>query len=186
MAIALMLAVGSLLPLPFGPYSKPTSDHRNAIFGLSAQAFEADRGNDPLTATHSDTVHLRRGEFTGPFEADIVRIVDGDTIEARVRIWFGQDITTLVRIRGIDAPELHARCSQEAKGAQAARDYLIALAKEKTAILRNVSLDKYGGRVLAHVTFANAQSTTDITSAMLEQGLARPYQGGKRQSWCES
>jgi hypothetical protein len=44
-----------------------------------------------------------------------------------------------------------------------------------------VGLDKYGGRVLAD---AATRSVPDISTAMLATGLARPYGGGKRQSWC--
>jgi len=139
-----------------------------------------------IAAPHSDTVQLRRGSFAGPFEADLLRVVDGDTIEARVRIWFGQDITTLVRLRGIDATELHARCAEEARGANAARDYLITIAQQKTLVLRDVDLDKYGGRILASVSLSDGSTMTDVSATMLANGLARPYQGGKRGSWCQS
>ena len=45
--------------------------------------------------------------------AEILRVIDGDTFEARVRVWPGLDITTKVRLRGIDAPELRAHCEGE-------------------------------------------------------------------------
>lgn len=139
---------------------------------------------DTTQSIPSATAHLRRANFAGPFEAELLRVVDGDTIEARVRIWFGQEIATLVRIRGIDAPELHARCAEEAQGAQAARDYLARFLRNKNISLRDVGMDKYGGRVLASISVSDGRSTQDISTIMLTQGLARPYQGGKRQSWC--
>lgn len=40
------------------------------------------------------------------------------------------DITTRLRPRGIDAPELHARCDDERVKALAARDALIRLLAE--------------------------------------------------------
>ena len=51
----------------------------------------------------------------------MIRIIDGDTFEARVRVWPGLDVDTKVRLRGIDAAELHARCASELDQAQAAR-----------------------------------------------------------------
>jgi endonuclease YncB( thermonuclease family) len=51
----------------------------------------------------------------------VIRIIDGDTFEARVRVWPGLNVDTKVRLRNVDAPELHARCADELAKAQAAR-----------------------------------------------------------------
>ena len=55
------------------------------------------------------------------YPAEVVRIIDGDTFQARVLVWPGLSVDTKVRLRGIDAPELHARCTDEYAKAQAAR-----------------------------------------------------------------
>jgi endonuclease YncB( thermonuclease family) len=114
--------------------------------------------------------------------AELVRVLDGDTFEARVHVWPGIDITTKVRLRGIDAPELRARCPDERIKAEAARNALAAMLKDGDIMVLRVGLDKYGGRVLAD---AAARSAPDVSAAMLATGLARPYAGGKRQSWCD-
>ena len=49
----------------------------------------------------------------GPVKATVERVIDGDTIEVRAFIWLGQSLLIRVRIDGVDAPELEARCSQE-------------------------------------------------------------------------
>lgn len=36
-----------------------------------------------------ETSAPRRAAFAGPYSARIVRIVDGDTFEARLTVWFG-------------------------------------------------------------------------------------------------
>ena len=113
--------------------------------------------------------------------ADVLRVLDGDTFEARVRIWPGMDVTTRVRLRGIDAPEMHARCDDERAKAIAARDALTRILGEGTVGISRIGQDKYGGRVDADVSTAR---TLDVSAAMLERGLARRYDGGKRQSWC--
>ena len=52
----------------------------------------------------------------GAHEAQVLRVLDGDTFEARVNIWPGVEVTTRVRLRSIDAPEMHARCDDERAG----------------------------------------------------------------------
>src|SRR5581483_6741252 len=75
--------------------------------------------------------------------AQVLRVLDGDTFEARVRVWPGLDITTKVRLRGIDAAELRARCPEERLKAETARDALIALLSEGDVGISGVTLDKY-------------------------------------------
>jgi endonuclease YncB( thermonuclease family) len=120
----------------------------------------------------------RAKPLPGGYAAEVLRVLDGDTFEARVRAWPGIEITARVRLRGIDAPELGgARCAEERAKAEAARDALKAML---VAVMR-VGLDKYGGRVLAD---AATRATPDISAAMLASGLARRYSGGRRESWC--
>jgi endonuclease YncB( thermonuclease family) len=79
-------------------------------------------------------------------------------------------------------PELRARCADERIKAEAARDALAAMLADGDVMITRVGLDKYGGRVLAD---AVTPAVPDVSGAMLVAGLARPYGGGKRQSWCD-
>jgi hypothetical protein len=45
-----------------------------------------------------------------------------------------------------------------------------------------VSLDKYGGRVVAHAT---TRSIPEVSAELLARGVARPYAGGHRDGWCD-
>jgi endonuclease YncB( thermonuclease family) len=108
-------------------------------------------------------------------------VIDGDTFEARVNVWPGIDITTKVRLRGIDAPEMRARCDAEFSRAVAARDALMAIVAQGALGISNVTLDKYGGRIVAD---ASTRDTPDISTALLAAGHARPYQGRRREGWC--
>ncbi len=148
--------------------------------GLSAGALIApvNAGPEPagvLPRPNPDVV-LRTGH-----PARVLRVIDGDTFEARVRIWPGMDVTTRVRLRGIDAPELHARCAAERKGALAARDALARLLAQGGVGVTDVGQDKYGGRVDASVSTG---TTPNVSQAMLAGGFARAYHGGRRRSWC--
>ena len=113
--------------------------------------------------------------------AELLRVIDGDTFEARVRIWPGMEITTKIRLRGIDAPEIHARCDGERVQAVAARDALVRILSEGAIGVARIGQDKYGGRVDADVSTAR---TADVAAAMAERGLVRRYASGRRESWC--
>jgi endonuclease YncB( thermonuclease family) len=113
--------------------------------------------------------------------AEVLRVIDGDTFVARVRIWPGMDVTTRVRLRGIDTPELRARCESEREGALAARDALARILAQGGVGVAEVGQDKYGGRVNASVSTAR---TDDVSEAMIAGGFARRYSGGRRRSWC--
>jgi endonuclease YncB( thermonuclease family) len=115
--------------------------------------------------------------------AQVLRVLDGDTFEARVRLWPGLEITTKVRLRGIDAAELRAKCADERSKAEAARDALTGILAEGDVGIFNVTLDKYGGRVVAS---ASTRTTADVSESLLKAGLVRAYAGGRRESWCIS
>jgi endonuclease YncB( thermonuclease family) len=115
--------------------------------------------------------------------AEVLRVLDGDTFEARVHLWPGLDVTTKVRLLGIDTPELKARCPAERAKAEAARSALTAILAEGSVEISQVKLDKFGGRVDAE---AATQKTPNVSAAMLATGLARNYAGGRRETWCGS
>jgi hypothetical protein len=93
----------------------PPTGHSAA---LAVPAFSAARGGQPaaLGSARPSGLDPRFG-----YSAEVVHVIDGDTFEARVAVWPGIEIKTRVRLRGIDAPELHARCDHEWVRAQAAR-----------------------------------------------------------------
>ena len=99
-----------------------------------------------------------------------------------MRVWPGLDVDTHVRLRGIDAAELHARCADELAKAQAARAALQAMLDQGGVTVARVGIDKYGGRVDAVVA---TRGTADVSAAMLRGGFARAYDGRKRGSWCD-
>ncbi len=138
------------------------------------------------TASESPKPEIRRHNYSrklaGPFPAETMRVIDGDTAEMRVTIWLGQEIITKVRLRDIDAPELRAKCLDELKKAEAAREALTRMLAQDAVFLTEVGYDKYGTRVVAKIVNAVG---TDIGATLVEQKFARPYGGGKRQTWCD-
>jgi endonuclease YncB( thermonuclease family) len=117
----------------------------------------------------------------GGHPAEVLRVNDGDTFEARVHVWPGMQVTTKVRLRGIDAAEFRAQCAEEVRLAAAARDALARMLAEGGVTIGRIDFDKYGGRVVAN---AATRSTPDISDALLKTGLVRAYDGGRRDGWC--
>jgi endonuclease YncB( thermonuclease family) len=160
---AMGFAAGALVrPLP-----------QAAMSPHAAQASVRDSGPPPASAgvvARSDA-----------YPADVIRVIDGDTFEARVRVWPGLDVETKVRLRNIDAPELHAHCADELAKAQAARTALQTMLSAGGVTISRVGIDKYGGRVDATVA---TRETADVSAALLNGGFARSYGGGRRGGWC--
>jgi micrococcal nuclease len=167
--------------------------HANAILLVSifALGLAAGAALAPVTATRGgeagepSSVRTREAAAASTLRpahpVEVLRVLDGDTFEARVRLWPGLEITTKVRLRGIDAPELRARCEEERAKALAARDALQAILDQGDVGISAVTLDKYGGRVVAD---ASTRATPDVSAALLSSGLARSYAGGRREPWC--
>ena len=130
----------------------------------------------------SEAAATDRNRIFGPVAAEVLRIVDGDTLLVSARPWPQQTVEVFVRLRGIDAPEMKARCRQEREAAVAARDRLVRMAGEGTSLLlTNVAGDKYFGRVVADVELPDGSNPAkDLVAA----GLALPYDGGRKAPRC--
>lgn len=120
-------------------------------------------------------------DLAGPVRAVVMRAVDGDTLAVRARIWLDQWVETRVRLRGVDAPELHGKCAGERAAAARAREWL-GQAAGGEVVLSDIGRDKYAGRVLASVS---DEAGRDLSAGLLAAGLARGYDGGKRAGWCD-
>jgi endonuclease YncB( thermonuclease family) len=101
-----------------------------------------------------------------------ISVYDGDTIR------LGDE---RIRIIGLDTPELghRAECEGEARAAERAKQALIGEIAQGNVALQRQGTDRYG-RTLARVTVDGR----DVAATLIAQGLARPYAGGRRESWC--
>jgi micrococcal nuclease len=121
--------------------------------------------------------------FSTPYE--ITRIIDGDTVEIAVGFLPSPLPPKLsIRVMGIDTPEKapRAKCDAEADKAKLASAFTksaVANATEKDVVI--LEWDKYGGRVLGHVILDGHS----LSEMLIEAGLARPYKGEAKSSWCE-
>ena len=107
----------------------------------------------------------------------VVKVRDGDTFViniANVPDVFGNNIA--VRIRGIDTPELNDKREEIRKiSIQAKEELERLLYSGNKIILYDLGRDKYF-RLLASVKVGNI----DVAEYMINRGLAKSYDGGKK------
>ena len=102
--------------------------------------------------------------------ANTISVTDGDTIR------IGDE---RIRVMGLDAPELRGKCREERRLAVRAKDALSRELSSGSIDIQRHGLDKYR-RTLARV-YVNGR---DVAEVLINMGLARPYEGGKRAGWC--
>ena len=115
--------------------------------------------------------------------ATVDYVLDGDTFAARVLL--DEDITITVRVRlaDVDTPEINGKCEREIEMALRARDRLAELLPVGTMVdLRDVADDKYLGRIDARVFTSDGR---DVSRILINEKLGRPYDGDRRDSWCD-
>lgn len=119
-----------------------------------------------------------RDEIPGPVAAEILRVIDGDTLLVEAQPWPQQKMEVYVRIRGIDAPELKSKCERLREAGLDAQRALEALTAQSRKIqLTHISGDKYFGRIVADVVLSDGRSAG---GDLLLAGFVRPYDGGRK------
>lgn len=139
----------------------------------------------PPAASHADNLPVAAASLPSQagrssYRAELIRVVDGDTLEARVALWLDQSLTTRIRLRDIDAPELSGTCPHERERAITARQRLAELVAGGSFLITDVGRDKYGGRVVARI---ETMSGLDVGQALVSEGHARVWQK-RRGNWC--
>ena len=101
-----------------------------------------------------------------------VDAVDGDTVRRN---------GVLIRVVGVDTPELRGKCEAERAAARLARDRVAEIGRAGVAIEVVPRRDRYG-RTLAILRDRQGRNVAEI---LIAEGLGRPYDGrGARASWC--
>ncbi len=113
-------------------------------------------------------------KFTYPISA--IRIIDGDTIEADVDLGFRIRQRQIIRLAGIDAPELRSKDAEERRRARSAKIALERMLVEwgpSEVVMHSTGLDKYG-RSLATIWASDGPRWDEINALMVERGHAAP------------
>jgi micrococcal nuclease len=114
------------------------------------------------------------------YRANVLSVYDGDTISVEIDLGLSINVKASCRLLGIDTPEIRTKSAKEKKLAYVARDRLRELVLGQNVTLHSVDKpDKYG-RLLVKVW---SDEHGYINGILLDEGLARVYDGGKRASW---
>ena len=120
------------------------------------------------------------------YNAKLIRVVDGDTIDAYIDLGFDVHVKKRIRLAGINAPESRTRNKVEKKLGLAAKERLIDILEGAANCfeLESEELGKYG-RVLGrlHINkLAGKEVLTQvcINDTLVKEGHAVVYDGGKR------
>ena len=114
------------------------------------------------------------------YKAEVIRIVDGDTLDAKISLGFDTYVTKRIRFYGINTPESRTRDLEEKKRGKAATARLIEILKSNNNIfiLRSHGVGKYG-RCLGEL-FVETLGETAIHTQLINEGHGVAYFGGKR------
>jgi endonuclease YncB( thermonuclease family) len=105
------------------------------------------------------------------YKVEVLRVVDGDTVDVRIDLGFNVWHKCRVRLMGINAPESRTRDLEEKARGLAAKSFLV----DTLELSDDIELQSYGtgkyGRVLG--TFFN--NGVDINQLMVKEGHAIEY-----------
>ena len=108
---------------------------------------------------------------------------DGDTIRIVMPGLPNSIANMLVRVAGVDTPEIRGKCSSETVQAIAARDFVNAMIyyRKQAVLFCSPAWGRYGGRVVADVWIDGK----NLAAVLIERGLGRAYDGKARVGWCD-
>ena len=119
------------------------------------------------------------------YRAKLVKVVDGDTIDALIDVGFDIWVKKRIRYKGIDTWESRTRdLAEKEKGlaAKARNKELLELVSNKSGYFRikSYGTGKYG-RVLADLFIQDKEGNTiNINKQLIKEGHAYIYEGGTK------
>lgn len=120
------------------------------------------------------------------YEAKIIRVIDGDTMELFMDLGFSTHLKTLVRLAHINTPDT---LNMGAKGIQdPARDFILQHCPPGSICVVDISRKEKYGRWLADVFYLLGSISRDeillngknLNRELIAAGLAIAYEGGKK------
>ena len=110
------------------------------------------------------------------YNAELDRVVDGDTVHALVDLGFSTWKRVSIRLAGIDAPETRTRDLEEKRMGLLAKERVIELLQENGGKFRlhSLGVDKYG-RCLGEIFLDSLGEDTSLQQILLNEGLATFY-----------
>tara|TARA_R110002020_G_scaffold282714_1_gene498380 strand:+ start:2894 stop:3226 length:333 start_codon:yes stop_codon:yes gene_type:complete len=106
------------------------------------------------------------------YRAKLVRVIDGDTVDAKIDLGFDVWVKKRIRLHGIDTPETRTKDLEEKKAGFAAMERVKALMDECGGefILKSHGVGKYG-RCIGTLYI----NDNNINELLLSEGHAEKY-----------
>tara|TARA_R100001163_G_scaffold42_5_gene124 strand:- start:6525 stop:6896 length:372 start_codon:yes stop_codon:yes gene_type:complete len=117
------------------------------------------------------------------YNAEIIRVVDGDTLVALIDVGFHTHVKSTLRLYGINTPEKRTRNLEEKEKGIAASERVSELLKlcDNKVRLNSHGLGKFG-RCLAEISIKTpAGESINLNRRLVEEGHAVDYFGGSRE-----
>jgi micrococcal nuclease len=117
------------------------------------------------------------------YRAQVLHVVDGDTLDLMVSLGFDMHYKARFRLGGVNTPESYGPTACDE--GRAAKQFLSDLLPVGTLVVVKTSKDKKEkyGRFLAEVYMLDAKGvplSQPVNALMVEKGHAKPYDGGVR------
>ncbi len=115
------------------------------------------------------------------YSAEVLRVVDGDTVDVLIDCGFSTFRKERIRLHGIDAPESRTRDKEEKVRGLAAKARLQELIKNTSKkVTIKTELDKKGkyGRILGVIW--DKEKKKNFNKVLVSEGHAKKYFGGKK------
>ena len=108
---------------------------------------------------------------------EVVKVVDGDTVDLNIDLGFNLTKKERVRLAGIDTPESRTRDLKEKELGIEAKEYLERRLSDGENLKVKTEKDGKYGRMLGWIYI----SETNINKEMVQRGYAWEYDGGKKE-----
>jgi len=114
------------------------------------------------------------------YNIEVIRVIDGDTIDCFIDLGFNVSIKSRIRLHGINTPETRTRDIKEKHYGIEAKLKLFKLLEDNEVTMVSHGIGKFG-RVLG-VLYVDDVNINDI---LVKEGYAIEYNGGKKMETCE-
>ena len=116
------------------------------------------------------------------YNGTLVKVLDGDTIDAYIDLGFDLKIKKRIRYMGIDTWESRTRDLEEKKKGLAAKARNKELLESGTFKIVSYGTGKFG-RVLGEVFVETDNGLQSVNQILIDEGHAYEYDGGKKKKF---
>jgi len=120
------------------------------------------------------------------YKAQIIGVIDGDTIDIEIDLGFDVSIYQRVRVYNVDTPETRTRNLLEKEAGIKVKKKLIELLLGGEVLVKTIKEKGKFGRYIADIYVENDETITSISDFLLVNKYAKKFDGTtKREPWTD-